>query len=345
MILEKDSSVLGYPGETSKALDADHHSVCKYDSPKDPNYITVRNALQSLVSKVISTSRSKKLILSDRRDSLDLKSMFAITDLPDIDYIFFRDQWAQGTSYWLLEEENYVKWSNVEDSTSSLLWIHGGAASGKSIMSSFLINNLAEHGISCQYFFVRFGDRKKQTLSFLLRSIAYQIARCIPDFAHQVLELKSEAIDIETADPRMIWGRVFRSILFKMRGDQPLFWIIDGLDEADDPRTLIRFLHDISLSSIPIRVLLVSRNTSEIAAVFQKAPKTLTSRSIRLESHREDLRTFVDQELSMAGTAEFREHVVQRLIDGAQNNFLVSDLDKVTLCRAALTIQVGKTCC
>ena len=49
MVLEKDSSVLGYPGEVSKPLDADHHGVCKYESPDDPSYIAVRNALKSLV--------------------------------------------------------------------------------------------------------------------------------------------------------------------------------------------------------------------------------------------------------------------------------------------------------
>jgi hypothetical protein len=49
MVLEKDSSVLGYPGEISKPLDADHHGVCKYESRDDPRYVTVRNVLKSLV--------------------------------------------------------------------------------------------------------------------------------------------------------------------------------------------------------------------------------------------------------------------------------------------------------
>jgi len=49
MVLEKDSSVLGYPGEISKPLDADHHGVCKYESRDDPSYVTVRNVLKSLV--------------------------------------------------------------------------------------------------------------------------------------------------------------------------------------------------------------------------------------------------------------------------------------------------------
>ena len=50
-MLEKDSSILGYANEVSRALDADHHDVCKYDSPQDSNYISVRNALKTLVSR------------------------------------------------------------------------------------------------------------------------------------------------------------------------------------------------------------------------------------------------------------------------------------------------------
>lgn len=60
MVLERDSSILGYPGEISKALAADHHGVCKYEGPRDPNYIVVRNFLKTLVSKIISETNAKK---------------------------------------------------------------------------------------------------------------------------------------------------------------------------------------------------------------------------------------------------------------------------------------------
>ncbi len=324
MILEKDSSVLGYPGEISKALNADHHNVCKYDSPSDPNYITVRNVLKSLVSKIILTSRSNKPPLSNRRESQDLKSLLAITELPDIDYIFFRDQWAPGTNDWVLEEKNFLEWLRVQDSAPCLLWLNGGAATGKSVLSSFLINNLVEQGVSCQYFFIRFGDQKKRTLGLLLRSIAYQIARSLPGFLQRVLQLADEAIDFETADPRTIWERIFKSILFKMEESQPVYWVIDGLDEADDPRALIRLFSDVYLSLTPIRILLVGRKTSEIMAVFQKVPKVLNPSLISIEGHLEDLRCYIHQELSMYGTAEFNDSIIQRIVNGAQNNFLVS---------------------
>ena len=339
MILERDSSILGYPGEISKALNADHHNVCKYDSPRDPNYITVRNALQSFISRIISTSRPNKWPLPNPKESQDLKSLLAITEPPDTDYIFFRDQWTQGTNDWFLQEKAYLEWRHVRGSAPSLLWLTGGPATGKSVLSSSIISNLVEDGFSCQYFFIRFGDQRKRTSSLLLRSVAYQVARCMPSFLRGILQLVDEGIDFETADSRTIWERIFKSILFTIEGDQPLYWIIDGLDEANDPRMLIRLLSDISLSSLPIRILLVGRKTSEIAAVFHKVPTELNPGLISIEGHLGDLRRYIHQQLTMYGTAEMNESIVQRIVRGAQNNFLVSSVCYVFFCQAALTHQ------
>jgi hypothetical protein len=72
MVLEKDSSVLGYPGEISKPLDADHHGVCKYSSPSDPRYVAVRNVLRTLVENVKSSGEFPLLCLFlSRRQNLD----------------------------------------------------------------------------------------------------------------------------------------------------------------------------------------------------------------------------------------------------------------------------------
>jgi hypothetical protein len=51
MVLQKAFSTLGYPDEVSQPLDADHHQVCKYPSPNDPNYKSVKSVLKTLVSK------------------------------------------------------------------------------------------------------------------------------------------------------------------------------------------------------------------------------------------------------------------------------------------------------
>ncbi len=59
MVLNKESSILGYPEEISKSLNADHHGVCKYNSREDPNYISVKDALRTLVKGLQSKGVSK----------------------------------------------------------------------------------------------------------------------------------------------------------------------------------------------------------------------------------------------------------------------------------------------
>ncbi|RDW86698.1 NACHT and WD domain protein [Aspergillus mulundensis] len=322
MILEKESSVLGYPGETSKALDADHHDVCKYESPLDPNYITVRNVLKSILGRIILANQTNQSLASDRRESLDLKMTLAIPELPDVDYIFFKDQWTPGTNAWFLDEIAYQQWASPNGSLPYLLWVSGGAGTGKSVLSSFVINRLVEQGRNCQYFFIRYGERKKRTLSLLLRSIAYQVAQSVPDFRAKLSEFAGEAVDLETADPKTIWERLFKSILFKMERNQPLYWVIDGLDESLDARANIKLLADIAGSSVPIRVLLLGRATAEISAALKKASQLVPHGEISIEGHREDIYAHIHQELSMSGSTDFREDIVKRLVEGAQNNFL-----------------------
>ena len=59
MVLGKESSILGYPGEVSKSLNADHHDVCKYTNQEDSNYVAVKNALKTLVRNLESRGMFK----------------------------------------------------------------------------------------------------------------------------------------------------------------------------------------------------------------------------------------------------------------------------------------------
>ena len=322
MVLEKDSSVLGYPGEVSRAMHADHHTICKYDGFWDPNYIIVRNILKSLVSKLISQDNAKEPSPSGRRASLDLKSLLALPELPGSDYIFYRDQWTQGTSEWILRNEHFMYWRQQSTRDHSVLWVNGGAATGKSVLSSFVINNLVEDGMKCQYFFIRYGDKRKRTLSFILRSLVYQIAHTVDGMMEKISSLVDEALDFETADPSFIWHRVFKSIIFKQQSTQPLYWVIDGLDEAEHPRGTLKLLTDVT-STTPIRMLFTSRPTPDINAACDKLPSNLNFRSIAVEGKLGDFHHYVKHELEVPGTPEFQEEIEERIVQASENNFLV----------------------
>ncbi|KAL9003320.1 MAG: hypothetical protein Q9188_003796 [Gyalolechia gomerana] len=263
MILEKDSSILGYPGEISRALDADHHNVCKYDSPHDPNYVAVKNALQSLIAKIVSANESIDDSSSVYDKPVVLKSLLGIAEMPDTDYILFRDQWLQGT------------------------------------LSSK------------------------------------------PNLIEKILQLKEHGIDFETATPRTLWERIFKAILFKI--DQGLmYWVIDGLDEADDPGAIVKLLFEISGSSIPIRILFVSRETSEIAASFRKVPPELRLNSMSIEGRREDLSYYIQHELSLTD-GKLRENVCETVVRESQNNFLWVRLavETLNLCHSREDIELA----
>ena len=51
MIVGKDSSSLGYPGELIQPLNADHNNVCKFPSRKNSNYQVVSSILNDLISR------------------------------------------------------------------------------------------------------------------------------------------------------------------------------------------------------------------------------------------------------------------------------------------------------
>jgi hypothetical protein len=318
---------------------ADHHGVCKYDSRQDPNYVAVRNVLKSLVSKLIEKD-SKKPDLLDRRLYFDLKSFLAISEPPGIDYIFFRDQWTQGTNNWLLDDDAFVEWRDALEPTHRLLWLSGGAGTGKSVMASFIINSLVEQEHWCQHYFIRYGERKKRTLGLLLRSLAFQITQTVPGILKEVAELRDEGIDFETADPRVIWDRIFRSIVFAQEAQQPLYWVIDGLDEVEDPRAVIKLLMDISASAIPVRILFTGRRTSDITAAFERVPKSVGYGTVSIEGHLDDLRQHIRQELDVSGDDDFKAEIERRITEGSQNSFLVSDYHlKVVLCPMSLIVR------
>lgn len=350
MVLEKDSSVLGYPGEMSKGLDADHHGVCKYDSPDDPNYVNVRNVLKTVMSKILATKKPSELSAAHPTQHSDLKAMLSIDQLPDADYTFFQDQRTQGTNGWITEDPSFREWLHSDSSTSRMLWLHGGPAAGKSIMSSFIVNYLVAEGRNVQYFFIRFSDQKKRNLSVLLRSIAYQIARAVPEFEQMLAQMGDAAVDLNTADASTVWSRIFRSLLFTIDSDLQLFWVIDGLDEADDPRAIVRIMSDVSSSSLPIHVLFVSRETPQIQNAIQKAFKSAQFYEIGIEGRVEDMRSFIQHDLSISGSVAFQKSVETSLLEGAQNNFLVSicifPQTSLIICfdTNELTYPVGSAC-
>ncbi|KAI1455265.1 hypothetical protein F4805DRAFT_477071 [Annulohypoxylon moriforme] len=340
VIVEKDDSIIG--GEISAALDADHHNVCKFGSPTDPNYTDVRDAIKFLLDKATSKTKAEASLLT-REELSRLKTLVPTTELPFTDYSFFKDQKEPETCEWILQDKAFIKWEKASDSKPCFLWLCGGPATGKSVLSSFVIHHLVERRAHCQYFFIRFDDHKKRTLGLLLRSIAFQLAQTFPSFARSLIGL-DVTIDYKPASANIIWDRIFKSGLVDVGEElKPLYWVIDGLDEALDSRAIIELLSDVSRYSIPLRILFTGRKTSEIVAVFRNVPNSLNLEVVAVEGHAEDLSRYIHRELDVSGGSGFRENTIKQIVERSQNNFLWVRLavDRLNSCHRLSDVELA----
>ncbi|KAK8175472.1 hypothetical protein IWX90DRAFT_412017 [Phyllosticta citrichinensis] len=220
-----------------------------------------------------------------------IQRLLAVSKTPEEDLVELRQQRITRTCEWLFDEPEILSWMELTPG-SRIVWYSAPPASGKSTISSYLIDQLRQSKYDCQYFFFRSNDLQKQSLDYLLRSLAYQIARDIPEFRRALVKLSSESSWLGKADCSMIRRKIYEEILFKMKLEYPLYWVVDALDGFEFDR--------------------LSRLISVGRIVKHGAGHNMN-----------DIKLLVEQGLSyMRGSTAVREKVKQRIKSRAYGNFL-----------------------
>ena len=343
MVLDKDSSILGYTKEISRPLNADHHGVCKYSSQQDSNYISVRNALSSLVRNLWPRDSAARASPANKAMK-DLEEVLGVLVRPEEDLTSIRRSWLSGTCDWLLHEPHIRSWMETKQE-SCVTWFSGPPGSGKSTLSAHMITYLRDSDVACQYFFFKFDDPSKRSLSAFLRSIAYQVARDIPDFQRGLMNLIMDNTRLEKADSSLIWKKLFESVLLRLNLTTPLYWVIDALDESEAPKALLGLLHNIASSRAPIRILIFSRKTEPLSLAFGRLPSSLPVQILEKDGtdfNALDIHTLIEEEIQhMRGSDELRQRVAQNVRDRAQGSFLWARLvlEDIVNCHSEEAIQ------
>ncbi|TAQ86948.1 hypothetical protein B7494_g4728 [Chlorociboria aeruginascens] len=342
MVVEKSSATLGYPDEISKSLDADHHNVCKFESTEDPNYISVRNALKTLVTTI--RANGQHLLRAQKKAQVEqLETLLAVSENHQDDLDFFRKRWTPGTCDWILSSPSFKKWANESEDGPKMLWLHALPASGKSILSSFIANHLLQETF-CVYYFFRFGDQSKRSLSTCLRTIAFQIAEQLPQFCRALKDIRFSSKTLEKTDAKTIWEKVFIGVLFRMEVTTTMYWIIDAIDESDHPQLLVEMMQSISTSLAPIKLLLVSRQTPELISTFDRLSVVAPVAYLPLEDTKNDIRIYVEKEIQyMHAPPEFKSQIVEKMVAGANGNFLWASLALVEVMKCNTQEDLDET--
>jgi WD40 repeat protein len=241
---------------------------------------------------------------------------------PEDDLTTLLDLWRPGTCESSLANPDVMDWKTAQKG-SKILWVHDQPGSGKSVRLAVHARHLKENGYPCSYYFFKYGDSTKRSPGSLLRSLAFQIAREVTSFRTCLIALNENGMKVEKMEARMIWEKLFVGILFRLDLRDPIYLLIDALDESDSINTIVMFISSITVSKTPIRVMLTSRKTPDITTAMDRISSKVSIHGMAATNNINDIRFYSEQEMEyMHGDAEFKQHVVDQIVERAEGNFL-----------------------
>ncbi|KAM0460131.1 hypothetical protein ACHAO4_002262 [Trichoderma viride] len=205
-----------------------------------------------------------------------------------------------------------------EEGKSSLLWLHGKAGSGKSILTSSVIKHLQDGhapkpSTALAYYYFSFSDIKKQNVDGMLASLIKQICSRRPN--KQLLDRLGGYMVKEQRPDTKTLGEVLITSLF---GYSDVYVVIDALDECpvlNERRERLLESLDYILANAPdsLHVFLTSRKEPDIDTQIRAHLSEPCKMEIDLLAHREilnrDIRHYIDSRLATKKFKSWPENI------------------------------------
>ncbi|KAL7952751.1 hypothetical protein V8C34DRAFT_309781 [Trichoderma compactum] len=154
-----------------------------------------------------------ELKLKQRREKIKtLKEYLEVVDVLDDDFANVCEARMHGSCEWISAKASYVKWRDGESGNDRTLWAKGKAATGKSVVAGYVIDQLKESGQACSYFFFKHGDQSKSNLGRCLRSLAFQMASSNAEATDAILEMQADGVCLDRVDERRPSGESSSSL-------------------------------------------------------------------------------------------------------------------------------------
>ncbi|KAJ6474364.1 ankyrin repeat-containing domain protein [Mycena sanguinolenta] len=215
-----------------------------------------------------------------------------------------------GTGKWLLE--NSFEFSQWIYAPTSLLWLHGISGSGKTVLSSMIIDRIRQLGVYA-FFYFDINSLQQQTVNNLLCSLVNQLSGQLPCPALFTLW--------ETCQNggRLPSNSDLLSIMKELGGTHEIYLLVDALDECSERDMLLGALANILEAKLPKMHLVV---TSRTEVTHSEIAKEAVLVSLE-ESVRSDIELYVGDELSKMGgyIAKNTDDIRKNLLDKGGNMF------------------------
>ncbi|KAH8810734.1 NACHT and WD domain protein [Xylogone sp. PMI_703] len=296
LIVSRESAVLGYPNEQSALINADHRGICKFHSPSDPNYVTVRNALASITKAIVSSLYHRKGEEQQKQLRV-LERYLGVQGQPEDDLAAYEEGRLEGSCEWLTTSKSFCDWRDGSI-PSKVFWVNGQPGSQKH------------------------GDELSSTCESCLRSLAFQMALMDSNAREHILEMHQNEIHLDRDEPRTLWWKLFVNGIFRVSFQRTQYWIIDGLDECSNHSALFPLLANLD-SRVPVLIFVTSRTTPIIQKGFSQL-RGVTIATASSEITISDIELYVTkkvEELHIDRT-EYRRKMTSTIIEKSEGCFL-----------------------
>ncbi|KAL2131707.1 hypothetical protein VTI74DRAFT_4726 [Chaetomium olivicolor] len=325
-IVDKDSGIMNHPREISGPASADHHTVCKYRSPSDDNYVLFITFLKKISQDLPPPPSlpSPQTLLQTRTHTLE--SILGIVESPTEDLDKFASQGLQGSGEWLHGRKSFEHWLSDPSGETRLFCLTGMPGTGKSTLAAMTIRHLQQVFLSqsCQHHFFNESQPTKKSLAYCLRSIAFQVANTHVTFTERLVRLHQDVGDALSSEKyQTIWAKVFEGILFRLEIGYTLHWVFDAVDEAEDPQMFLKLLSQIQPSSC-IKVMLLSRPNKDIAGMVAQRSKVAILDSITIRDTAQDIRAYAHSVVTatLPIESQLQTQVIDEILSRAEGSFL-----------------------
>ncbi|PGH13486.1 hypothetical protein AJ79_03616 [Helicocarpus griseus UAMH5409] len=150
------------------------------------------------------------------------------------------------TALWFVESDSFLEWKS---STTSFCWLHGILGSGKTVMSSVIIEHirhlcLSNSASALAYFYFDYNDPDRTTPESMIRSLIRQLLNQRPDMPKDLRNLY-EMFKEGDVGPEI--GKLVEVLQGIIKDMNEVYFVLDALDECSDVSGLLdiasRLLH------------------------------------------------------------------------------------------------------
>ncbi|RPB12644.1 hypothetical protein P167DRAFT_574015 [Morchella conica CCBAS932] len=322
-VQQKESTVLSYVDKVEKEASAIEQTERREETER------LKEQLEDIKKPLEEIETAVKMVY----EAIESKKLNILRWLSDIKFIdhhtFSRERRQEKTGQWLEENETYKEWKNSK--SSSLLWLRGDAGYGKTILISYVIDELQTQAKSNEnmlaYFYCNYKEDNRRRPETVLRTLVKQFCLKSPGDPNFVpLPVSSIYVQRERdghASGELRCQESTDLIINLSRMYHQVTIIVDALDECynETRRELFLSLRSIVKSGSNVKVFLASRFEQDIALMFEG----YKCHYIQASDNTQDINNYIDLQLNLHCDAR-RYGAEKLLLEGKVNEALKEEI-------------------